>query len=163
MALSLHYTFSAQTLLEEVQGGNYSNIRIFAYGGMSVSPSFHADTPKYATTDGTAPWYNLSYASSLPQPSKGGHVKLNPMNTFSATCLYFGVELTDRMRATGDSEVPIGLIQSGVCASVVPGSACCPHRSLMLAVCPSLVATCSRRRDSDRSLGTASGTRAART
>jgi sialate O-acetylesterase len=55
--------------------------------------------------------HNLTYASTLPEPVKGGHIKLNPFHVFSATCMYFGVGVTDEL----GSEAPaIGLIQSAV-------------------------------------------------
>jgi|EP01046_Picozoa_sp_COSAG06_P013385 hypothetical protein len=58
MALSLHFSFSRPKLEAAVLAGKYNNIRTFQYGGMSINTTiYHADKPKYATTDGTAPWY----------------------------------------------------------------------------------------------------------
>ena len=110
MALSLHFTFSKPALEAAVLAGQYSNIRTFQYGGMSVnSETFHADAPKFATADGAAPWYNVTYGASISSPSKGGHAQLNPFEQFSATCTYFAVGLVDLGKST-----PIGLIQSSV-------------------------------------------------
>ena len=66
MALSLHFSFSKPALEAAVLAGQYPNIRTFQYGGMSVnSETFHADAPKFATSDGAAPWYNLTYGASI--------------------------------------------------------------------------------------------------
>jgi hypothetical protein len=111
MALATHYSFSRPVLEAAVRAGKYTNIRTFLYGGMSVdAATFHADAPKYATTDGAVPWNNMSYGVAAPSPpSKGGHAQLRPFEAFSATCTYFGVGLVDL-----GVETPIGLIQSAV-------------------------------------------------
>ena len=63
-----------------------------------------------ATTDGAAPWYNLSYAVTLGGSGSGsGSHELSPFEAFSATCTYFGVGLADLGKDT-----PIGLMQSAV-------------------------------------------------
>ena len=108
MALATHYSFSRPVLEAAIRAGKYTNIRTFLYGGMSVDSSiFHADSPKYATTDGSVPWNNMSYGvTAPPPPGRGG---LRPFEEFSATCTYFGVGLVDL-----GVESPIGLIQSAV-------------------------------------------------
>jgi hypothetical protein len=61
---------------------------------MSINTTiYHSDEPKYATTDGSAPWYNITYSASLPTTTEGpwNRTVLNPFETFSATCTYFAV------------------------------------------------------------------------
>lgn len=106
MALSLHFTYSADVLQADVLAGKYPQIRTFQYGDMGGGPFVHSDGPKYATTDGAVPWYNLSYAASI---NSTGKKDLNPFESFSATCTYFAVGLADLGTST-----PIGLIQAAV-------------------------------------------------
>eukprot|EP00041_Stephanoeca_diplocostata_P037874 m.1453942 g.1453942 ORF g.1453942 m.1453942 type:complete len:214 (-) comp25118_c1_seq6:4685-5326(-) len=69
-------------------------------------------TWRYATAIGATTWYNITHAVALPDiPEHGGHVQLNPFHSFSATCTYYAVGLTD---IYGDDAPPIGLIQSAV-------------------------------------------------
>jgi hypothetical protein len=56
MALSLHYTYSAAELTKKVASGGYSNIRVFMYGGMSVSAEYQKDEPTYSTPAYDSPW-----------------------------------------------------------------------------------------------------------
>ena len=145
MALSLHFSFSKPALEAAVLAGQYPNIRTFQYGGMSVnSETFHADAPKFATSDGAAPWYNLTYGASISSPSKGGHTQLNPFEQFSATCTYFAVGLVDLGKTT-----PIGLIQSSV------GGKCRDVAAVWVAFfsrCGRFAAVSSADRDADRSI-----------
>ena len=104
MALSLNYTFEAEKHTADVLSGKYSSLRFFQYG--SMSKSFPADGPVYATTAGNVTWYNVSYAAGVTDPARG----LGPFHSFSATCMNFGISLVD---AT-DNSVPIGLIQSAI-------------------------------------------------
>jgi hypothetical protein len=106
MALSLHFTYSAEALQAAVLDGKYSQIRTFQYGDMGGGPFVHSDVPKYATTDGAVPWYNVTYAASINGTGRAG---LNPFTSFSATCTYFAVGLVDLGTTT-----PIGLIQAAV-------------------------------------------------
>ena len=124
MALGLSNTFSCDNLTRSVQGGQYSNIHFFRYGGMSVDASFHASTPQYVTSVGAgSTWYNVTYASKLPEPlDKKQRPILNAFHDFSATCLYFGIEYTEllqRRLGAGAEVPPIGLIQSAVGGSLI--------------------------------------------
>jgi sialate O-acetylesterase len=133
MALPLHYTYSGAPLTVAVLNhGRYASLRLMRYGGMSVSADFQAHAPRYATTVGAADarWWNVTAAAAAAEPSKGGHVALNALHSFSATCLYFGVGLVDEAAAAAaaavagggrgggggddDAAVPIGLVQSAV-------------------------------------------------
>eukprot|EP01060_Flectonema_neradi_P035146 TRINITY_DN637_c0_g1_i15.p1 TRINITY_DN637_c0_g1~~TRINITY_DN637_c0_g1_i15.p1 ORF type:complete len:687 (+),score=156.87 TRINITY_DN637_c0_g1_i15:46-2106(+) len=112
MALSIHYTFEIPEKTTEVLSGKYSNIRTFMYGSMGgAMPSY---TPRYTTQVGHTNWYNISYSATIPEPTSGGHVHLNPFHTFSATCLNFGFALTDLLEKEGKPVPPIGLIQSAI-------------------------------------------------
>ena len=69
MALHTTYSFARPVLEAAIKAGEYENIRTFKYGDMSVDAgTFHSDSPKYATLDGAAPWYNLSYAVKYTPP-----------------------------------------------------------------------------------------------
>eukprot|EP01047_Picozoa_sp_COSAG01_P028087 COSAG01_NODE_1875_length_8997_cov_11.927624_13_plen_110_part_00 len=90
MALATHYSFSRPQLEAAIVAGHYHHIRTFLYGGMSVdAATFHADAPKYATTDGAGTWYNLSHAVQPPPgdpKSPDNRHQLSPFEQFSATC-----------------------------------------------------------------------------
>ena len=62
MALPLHYTYSGAPLTEAIGRGQYANLRLVRYGGMSVSADFQAHAPRYATTVGAADtrWWNAA-------------------------------------------------------------------------------------------------------
>ncbi|GAB5359373.1 hypothetical protein AAMO2058_000538400 [Amorphochlora amoebiformis] len=114
MALSLSYTFSVESLARELRqaNDNITDIRHFQYGGMG--DHFEAYSPQWITT-----WNSLSADPNLfhwhiAKESAKEPLHLNkrfsPFALFSATCMYFGVELSKRMA----TKVPIGLIQSAV-------------------------------------------------
>lgn len=125
MALSTYYTFSADTVRAEFakETGAYSMLRVFQFGGMSMNATLAAYTPQYATATqsvATEPlrgsWYNASTAVTVvTEPSSARN--MTAFDTFSATCLYFGVELIDALGS--DTKIPIGLIQSAVGGSTI--------------------------------------------
>lgn len=125
MALSSTFTYSSEALTKDILSSpaSYEHIRIFQYGGMSVSSEFQSNAPRYATNIGAENWYNLSAAAAIPEPAKGKHVQYNPFHEFAATCLYFGIELdaqNKRDAATSDGiTIPIGLIQSAVGGTMI--------------------------------------------
>jgi sialate O-acetylesterase len=130
MDLELSFTFSVDELQAEMRAGKYSEIRFFMYGYMNGV--FQAAAPQYTATwksggysvaEGyLAPaagnsWLNVTASSQKPSypegiTSFGGH---SDWSRFSATCMYFGVELINARKAQGlEVDVPIGLIQSAV-------------------------------------------------
>jgi hypothetical protein len=130
MALSTYYTFSADTVRAEFakEAGPYSALRLFQFGGMRFNTTLASYTPRYATASqsvATDPlhgsWYNASQAVSVvTEPSTNRadpSANKTAFDTFSATCLYFGVELIDALGA--DAKIPIGLIQSAVGGSTI--------------------------------------------
>eukprot|EP00756_Hemistasia_phaeocysticola_P043550 Hpha_TRINITY_DN17131_c0_g1::TRINITY_DN17131_c0_g1_i1::g.146738::m.146738/K05970/SIAE; sialate O-acetylesterase len=112
MALHLHYTFEAESLTNAVvKEGRFGNIRFFKYGDMGIH--YSAETPQWATTVGASSWYNVSYAAAVPEPKDShGNPVLNPFHSFSATCMYFAVHLTE-LYGEGIAP-PIGLIHTAV-------------------------------------------------
>ena len=120
MALPIVHTFSSETLRASVLAGKYSNLHIMKYGDMSVGDNFRSYHPKWCTVDGRSQWWNLTAAANEPEPTQGHkqEVVLNSFHTFSATCLYFGVALSDQHAADGPPP-PIGLIQSAVGGSMI--------------------------------------------
>jgi hypothetical protein len=122
MALQSFFTFSADTLKDEIEAGKYPGLRHFMYG--SMSDHFEALAPQYVVSwnsvsaDPGFTWYNTSYSASLPSStpslSKSGHASHSPWASFSATCMYFGAELITAREAQGLEPVPIGLIQSAI-------------------------------------------------
>ena len=122
MALEAFYTFSADTIKEEVlTADKYSKLRLFEYGGMGYNCSLASWTPTWVTTQNSvaeAPvfkWYNLSEGARVPyhQLREG---MISALQHFSATCLYFGIELLD---ALGPEAPPIGLIETAVGGSTI--------------------------------------------
>eukprot|EP00755_Sulcionema_specki_P013750 Sspe_Gene.54837::Locus_30219_Transcript_1_1_Confidence_1.000_Length_897::g.54837::m.54837/K05970/SIAE; sialate O-acetylesterase len=109
MALSMWYTYSARNVTKAVLAGAYENLRFMMYGNMWVK--YEAFEPIWATTLGNETWYNVTWAAGQPNPDSH---HLNPFNQFSATCMYFAIELTDRMRGMGREVTPIGLVQIAV-------------------------------------------------
>jgi sialate O-acetylesterase len=125
MALETYYTFSAEAVRAEFakeEAGPYSSLRFFQFGGMSMNTTLAAYTPQYVTLSqsvATEPfrgsWYNASSAVTVvTEPSSKN---MTAFDTFSATCLYFGVELIDALGS--DAKIPIGLIQSAVGGSTI--------------------------------------------
>eukprot|EP00039_Didymoeca_costata_P002481 m.60480 g.60480 ORF g.60480 m.60480 type:complete len:832 (+) comp11324_c0_seq1:88-2583(+) len=119
MALELYYTFSAETLRQEVINGNYSEIRTFEYGFMS--DRYEAPAPQYVITwDDTSMWYQISESAKLPPGNRGPAPTHSPFAKFSATCMYFGVELIKAKKQLGlESGVPIGLMQSAIGGTMI--------------------------------------------
>jgi hypothetical protein len=122
MDLSSQYTFSNPAQIAKAQGGAYSNVRLFMYGDMGTK--YEEDAPAWATTSGAinsasdsgGKWGNMSLAVS----AASGTPTL--FQSFSATCLYFGLQLTEQM---GPSAPPIGLIQTGASAVFTPTRLAC--------------------------------------
>eukprot|EP01043_Picozoa_sp_COSAG02_P036878 COSAG02_NODE_2732_length_8141_cov_41.736011_7_plen_841_part_00 len=121
MALETFYTFSADQLKDEVLGGKYSKLRLFEYGGMGYNCSLASWTPTWVTSQNSvseAPlfkWYGSAEAAVVPYQQRAEGM-MSAMQHFSATCLYFGVELLD---ALGPNAPPLGLIQTAVGGSTI--------------------------------------------
>jgi sialate O-acetylesterase len=121
MALETFYTFSADTLKAEVRAGKWRNIRHFMFG--SMGGQYLATEPQWVsslqTNDGdplsTNSWHTLEVSAARPSLNNatGAH---SAFAQFSATCMYFAVEL---VRATGDTTTPIGVIQSAIGGSQI--------------------------------------------
>jgi sialate O-acetylesterase len=125
MALSTYYTFSADTVRAEFakQAGTYSALRLFQFGGMSMNTTLAAYTPQYVTARQSVAseplrgsWYNASSAVVAVTEQTSAN-NMTAFDMFSATCLYFGVELIDALG--NDAKIPIGLIQSAVGGSTI--------------------------------------------
>ena len=116
MALELYYTFSVDHLKAQMMAGNYSEIRTFQFNYMSQR--FEAIAPQWVNTwSNGSSWSKVSESSLLPSGSPGKASQHSPFAKFSATCMYFAVELIDEKRRLGldlEKSVPIGLIQSAV-------------------------------------------------
>ena len=121
MALEAFYTFSADQLKEEVLAGKYTKLRLFEYGGMGYNCSLASWTPTWVTAQNSvseAPlfkWYSAQEAAKVPYQQRAEGM-MSALQHFSATCLYFGVELLD---ALGPEAPPIGLIQTAVGGSTI--------------------------------------------
>jgi hypothetical protein len=122
MALSTHYTFSADTVRAAFTADQYKGLRLFQFGGMSMNTTLASYSPRYVTASqsvATDPlhgsWYTAEQSTSVVM-SKTSDFNMTAFDTFSATCLYFGLELID---ALGDRAPPIGLIQSAVGGSTI--------------------------------------------
>jgi sialate O-acetylesterase len=124
MALEAFYTFSADQLKEEILAGKYAKLKLFEYGGMGYNCSLASWTPTWVTAknsisdgkdDGSFKWYGAAEAASVPYAQRAEGM-MSALQHFSATCLYFGVELLD---ALGPDAPPIGLIQTAVGGSTI--------------------------------------------
>eukprot|EP00755_Sulcionema_specki_P033859 Sspe_Gene.101699::Locus_76332_Transcript_1_1_Confidence_1.000_Length_901::g.101699::m.101699/K05970/SIAE; sialate O-acetylesterase len=114
MELSMHYTYSVKNVTKAVLDGAYSNIRFHQYGGQKSK--YETTSPTWTTLDGYRTWYNASWAAR--QPDVDRH-HLSPFHLFSATCMYFAIELTDQLQGSGREVVPIGLMQSAVGGTMI--------------------------------------------
>ena len=139
MALMTVFSFSADTIRDDVQKhGKYDNVRIFQYGGMQANESLLGFDNRFVTTIGgiaedpySFRWFNLTqsmrnvtYPSGpdsrdADQTPTGKFASKPPFDEFSATCMYFGLELSNARAAAGVADVPIGLIQSAVGGSII--------------------------------------------
>ena len=126
MALETYFTYSADALKAEIAAGKYSGLRHFMYG--SMGDHFESLEPQYVTSWNSLSagaqytWHNVSSSASLPSRipgSRRGQIEHSPFTQFSATCMYFGVELIDERAAAGLESVPIGLIQSAIGGSQI--------------------------------------------
>ena len=63
-------------------------------------------------------WHNVSYSAALPSldPATKQH---SAWAQFSATCMYFGLELINTRAEEGLEDVPIGLIQAAIGGSQI--------------------------------------------
>jgi hypothetical protein len=126
MALSLIHTFAAKSLQAAMRTGAYSQLRFFAFGGMSnalpahnpvwVRPDGAVTYDNVSVTHSTRPlsWFNASFGASI-QPHccySHTHVSQGPFMDFSATCMEFGRQLIEQLG--NETAPPIGLIQSAV-------------------------------------------------
>jgi len=75
------------------------------YGGMQANTTLMSNIPRYASTVGKTPWFNSTAAAATPPPTEQGpgDPLASAYDTFSAACMYFGVELID---AIGDLACP---------------------------------------------------------
>lgn len=123
MALETYYTFSADTLKEEIAAGKYPGLRHFMYG--SMGGHFEALAPQFVTTWNslsTGPqytWHDAANSTRAPSRAPGKKGQHSPWAQFSATCMYFGAELMDARRKQGLEPTPIGLIQSAIGGSQI--------------------------------------------
>ena len=124
MALATGFTFSADTVQKAFQDDpKYAEkLRMFQYGAMQFDSAIASFGPKYVTSTQSfaedplrGSWRNASAATTVVtgQNARGN---TTAFSSFSATCLYFGVELLD---ALGPDAPPIGLIQSAVGGSTI--------------------------------------------
>lgn len=127
MALETYYTYSADTLKVEIAAGKYSGLRHYMFG--SMSNHFLSLSPQWATSWNSLSagpqytWHTVKDSAALPSrvpaQSSHSHVAHSAFTQFSATCMYFGVELIDAREAAGLEAVPIGLIQSAIGGSQI--------------------------------------------
>ena len=127
MALATYFTFSADTVRDALaEGQKYQQLRLFRFGAMSMNTTLASLQPRYATALQSfasdpllGSWYNASQSTraNLTHSSRASNPgPVSVFDTFSATCLYFGLELVD---ALGSAAPPIGLIQSAVGGSTI--------------------------------------------
>lgn len=125
MALSTFYTFSADTARAAFSSSNkYSQLRLFQFGGMGMNDTLASYSPNYVSTAQSftddplrGSWYNASEATrTVTTQGRNNAHNRTVFDDFSATCLYFGLELVD---ALGEGGPPIGLIQSAVGGSTI--------------------------------------------
>jgi hypothetical protein len=91
----------------------------------------YSPAPQWVTTvDSTNVWQPVINSSQLPSGGAGGWSSHSPLTRFSATCMYFGVELVDARAAMGLESVPIGLIQSAIGGALYCLSTCCAECTL---------------------------------
>jgi len=127
MALQTYFTFSAATLRAEIAAGQYAKLRHFMYGDMSNH--FESLAPQWVTSWNSLSagpsykWHSVTESAALPEripaANSHDHVAHSAFSQFSATCMYFGVELIDARAAAGLEDVPIGLIQSAIGGSQI--------------------------------------------
>ena len=127
MALQTYYTFSAVSLRAEIKAGKYSKLRHFMMGDMSHH--FESLAPQWVTSWNSLSagpqytWHNVTSSAAvplrIPAATSHDHVAHSAFSQFSATCMYFGVELIDARAAAGLEDVPIGLIQSAIGGSQI--------------------------------------------
>jgi hypothetical protein len=127
MALETYYTYSVDTLKAEIAAGKYSGLRHYMFG--SMSNHFLSLSPQWVTSWNSLSagpqytWHNVTASAALPSripsQSHASHVSHSAFTQFSATCMYFGVELIDAREAAGLEAVPIGLIQSAIGGSQI--------------------------------------------
>lgn len=83
----------------------------------TMSQHYEALAPQWVTTQNTQivndqmKWYNVTDSASEPLVNGTTH---SMFAQFSATCMYFGIELVAAREAQGLDPVPIGLIQSAI-------------------------------------------------
>ena len=82
-------------LMSALKIGRYRADLTFLRGFYGHFPpsGFHVGSPKYATTDGAAPWFNLSHAAALPEPVVHGHgartsTSFGPVRTCSSAACH---------------------------------------------------------------------------
>jgi hypothetical protein len=97
---------------------------LFQFGGMEMNNTLASNEPNFVSTAQSfsddplrGSWYNASESTriDITQERTAAH-NMTVFDTFSATCLYFGLELVD---ALGEGAPPIGLIQSAVGGSTI--------------------------------------------
>lgn len=124
MALAVQFTFSAETVKQAFQTDpKYATkLRLFRYGAMqfddtiaSFEPKWVTSTQSYAADPLQGSWYTAAAATGVVTDQRSGE-NFTAFPSFSATCLYFGVEL---LAALGPEAPPIGLIQSAVGGSTI--------------------------------------------
>ena len=104
VALATFFTFSADTVKAafETEPKYERNLRLFRYGAMQFDPDIAALGPRYVTDVGSVSedplqsWYNAS-AATTTVTGQNAHGDQTAFTSFSATCLYFGVELLDAL------------------------------------------------------------------
>jgi hypothetical protein len=103
MALETFYTFSADRLKEEVlKDGKFAKLRLFEYGGMGYNCSLASWQPTWVTTMNSVAesplfkWYGLREGVTVPYQQRAEGM-MSALQHFSATCLYFGVELLEAL------------------------------------------------------------------
>lgn len=100
MDLSSEYTFSAPEITKRAIAGQLDNIRLFMMGDMGTK--YVQTEPAWVTTEGSigspvdagGKWGNMTVATS--NRSSGSSTLFS---SFSATCLYFAVSLSDQLGA----------------------------------------------------------------
>ena len=85
-----------------MQRGQYQKLHLFEYGKMGYNCSLASWTPTWATTQNSAledpkfKWYNMSTGATSPYEQRAEGM-FSALQHFSATCLYFGIELLDAL------------------------------------------------------------------
>jgi hypothetical protein len=109
MALFANNTYDFVAFRQQVEAGQYSNLRLFQYGSMGYKTE--ADAPAWVSSALAFPaWPWLTVQGALNYSAGGGRAQLS---SFPATALYFARSLTDLLGGASAAP-PIGIIATAV-------------------------------------------------